>query len=76
MGGGRTLQSGFICTPSILQPRVRIPSTKSVFFPLLILYCESPELSGFVCAFQSAAPGSDPEYTIYALFFTVYLTLN
>ena len=34
-----------------------------------------PKLSGFVCAFHPATPGSNPKHTIYA-FFNLNLNLS
>ena len=34
-----------------------------------------PWLSGFVCAYQPAAPGSSPKHTIYAFIFVVEFVL-
>ena len=35
-----------------------------------------PQLRGFVCAYQPAAPGSNPKQTIYAFFNFILLKLK
>ena len=57
---------------------VMVVFNKMVSADTLPLHKINGQLSGFVCAYHSAAPGSSPKYTIYTFFiynvFVLYLS--